>query len=191
MCASIYQAEDNEQEERTADVIDAYINSSGGESDDDDDQDDDIAAAEEKEKKEQAQASLEHLEGGAGQLQSAIEFKQKVLVSKKGKAAKDSGNKRKLDEVGVDGGGSGGREATKSALASEDGAKKKKSKHVSIVKGEVTSKSSPKYTTTTTSSSSGGSEHESNVRAYILRHGGKVQSKVLIKVSPSLEYFSS
>ena len=100
MTVLLFKADDNDLEERAADVIDAYVNSSGGESDDDDDQEDDVAAAEKKEKLEQAQANLEHLESGAAQLEPANEFKQ----------FKES-NKRKLG-----GAGAAGRAAPKSAL---------------------------------------------------------------------------
>jgi len=118
----LFKADDNDLEERAADVIDAYVNSSGGESDDDDDQEDDVAAAEKKEKLEQAQANLEHLESGAAQLEPANEFKQ----------FKES-NKRKLGEA-VQAGGAGA--APKSALkgssssSPEQGSTVKKAKHV-------------------------------------------------------------
>lgn len=191
------QAVDNDLEERTADVIDAYVNSSGGESDDDDEQEDDMAALEKKEKREQAQASLEHLESGARQLESAMEFKQKVLVSMKGKAKDTGSHKRKLNDIGDGGVAGGGHAETKSAMSSsalvtEHGTKLKKAKHVSIVKGEVTSKASPVYTIAASSAASVAAPvsvpgvnssilSEENVRAYIKRHGGRVQSKMLLK----------
>lgn len=183
------QAEDNDNEERAADINEAYMNSSGGESDDDEDQDEeDLAAAEKREKEEQAQASLQHLESGAAQLESALEFQQKVLVNITDKDKDRESNKRKLDRMGSSGenDSAGGGAVRSGAVAGTDksGAKLRMVNHVSIANGEVQgSKASPVYSAASSSSSTSSALSEDNVRAYIKRHGGRVQSKVLMKVS--------
>jgi hypothetical protein len=161
-----------------ADVMDAYVDSSAGESDEEKDKDEDELAAEKKELAEQDQASLKHLESGAAQLESASEFKHKVLTTIK---EKDSSNKRKLEKLEE---GGGGYEETKSALMDKSGNKFKKGKHVSMAPSVTQDK---KGTSIIASSSSGSSSSttavlsEENVRAYIKRQGGRVQIKVLQK----------
>lgn len=195
---------DNDEEERVADIIDAYVDSSAGESDDEKEQEDETAAAEKQDQLDQAQASLQHLEGGAGQLESAMEFKQKVLTTIKEKDSK-SHQKRKLDKLESDSSGSGGEgggyEESKgvrsSALLDSNGnTLKKVKKQVSIAQEVTTSKesTSKKSSLSSSSSSSSGAGagvsssasssalNEENVRAYMKRQGGRVQSKVLMKV---------
>lgn len=183
------QAFDNEQEERTADAIEAYVDSSAGESDDEKDKDDETAAAEKKDQLDQAQASLQHLEGGAAQLESAMEFKEKVLSTIKDKDNKNN-QKRKLEkleagDIGGVGGDNGQKSARSSTLLDTNGNPiKKMKKHVSISEDVMADKASPSKGSTSSSKGSGSSSalNEDNVRAYIKRQGGRVQSKVLMKV---------
>jgi hypothetical protein len=176
----ILQAFDNDQEERAADIIDAYVDSSADESDDEKEkEEDEKAAAEKKEQLEQAQASLQHLEGGAAQLESAMEFKHKVLTTRKEKE-KDS-QKRKLDKM--EGDTEEAPSARKSSLVDKNGNTLKKGKHVSIAQEVTTAQA--QLSSSSSSKTSSTALNEENVRAYMKRQGGRVQSKVLKKVLTS------
>lgn len=167
------QAQDNDQMERAADVEDAYsitsaLQHSDADTDDEDDEDEDEAAAK-KDKIEQAQAKLEHLEGGAGQLQSALEFKEKVLSTIK---EKDGANKRKLERAGD---GYDDTKGKKGVTIDSNGNKLKKAKHVTL--SDDTRSHSPVRPSTSSSTVL----NEDNVLQYIKRQGGRVQSRVLMK----------
>ena len=160
--------------ERAVDVEDAYsitsaLQHSDADTDDEDDEDEDEAAAK-KDKIEQAQAKLEHLEGGAGQLQSALEFKEKVLSTIK---EKDGANKRKLERAGD---GYDDTKGKKGVTIDSNGNKLKKAKHVTL--SDDTRSHSPVRPSTSSSTVL----NEDNVLQYIKRQGGRVQSRVLMKV---------
>ena len=160
------QAADNDREERIADVVEAYADHSGEDTDDEENEDEKAA----EEKKQQlliSQANLDHLAGGAEQLESAIEFKQKVLST-----MKDKDKKRKVDTMSD---GSGNEETKASALKdSNSDERRKKARHVKIAPDVVS--------TTHQISSLENALTEENVRDFIMSQGGKVQTKVLMKV---------
>lgn len=178
------QAFDSEQAKRVADEIEAYNDSSEGESDDEKDKSDDEAAAEKQEQLDQDQAGLKHLEGGAAQLESAMEFKHKVLATIKEKdLGAGGGNKRKLERIEK------GSDASVAGGSCGGDSKLRKTKHVSIssdasTEGGGNAKKKTKISSSLSSGSGSAALSEEGVRAYIQRQGGRVQTKVLLKVRP-------